>query len=161
MFLRLLSAILFISFFTSCDFISPRDTTRQNEIALDTIINYNTVDVYPLFSACNNCDSNVKQNLCFENELVNLLKISLKENDLKVNNFKTDTIFVDILVDKLGVISMSKIYENPDLIHEIPEIDSILRQKINNLPKAIQPALKRGIPVDVKFKLPVVVSVKK
>jgi len=160
MFLRLLFATFFILVFASCDFISPKNTSLQNLVLLDTIIDYNTVDVYPLLTDCNNCDTNEKQNQCFENELINKLKSSLKENKLKADNYLMDTVYVDILINNLGEISVSKIHDNQDIIHEIPKFDSILRQSIHNLPKAIQPSLKRGIPVNTLFKLPIVVSLK-
>lgn len=160
MFLRLLLATIFILVFTSCDFISPKNTSLQNIIFTDTIIDYNTVDVYPLLRDCNTCDTNEKQNQCFESELIKKLKGSLKENELKADNYFLDTIYVDILINNLGKISVSKIYENKDVIDNIPKFDSILSQSINNLPEAIQPSLKRGIPVNVIFKLPVVVSLK-
>lgn len=160
MFLRLLFATFFILIFASCDFISPKNTSLQNLVFIDTVIDYNTVDVYPLLIDCNNCDTNKKQNQCFENELIKKLKSSLKENKLKANSSLMDTIYVDILINNLGEISVFKIHENQDIIHEIPKLDSILRQSINNLPEAIQPSLKRGIPVNVIFKLPVVVSLK-
>jgi len=160
MFLRLLFATLFILVFASCDFISPKNTSLQNLVLIDTIIDYNTVDVYPLLTDCNNCDTNEKQNQCFENELIKKLKSSLKENKLKADNYLMDTVYVDILINNLGEISVSKIYENQDVVHKIPKLDSILRQSINNLPEAIQPSLKRGIPVNVMFKLPVVISLK-
>ncbi len=160
MFLRLLFAILFILVFASCDFISPKNTSLQNLVLIDTIIDYNTVDVYPLLTDCNNCDTNEKQNQCFENELIKRLKGSLKDNKLKADNYLMDTVYVDVLINNLGEISVFKIYENQDVIHEIPKLDSVLRQSIHNLPKAIQPSLKRGIPVNVIFKLPVVISLK-
>ena len=96
MFFRLLFATLFLLVFTSCDFISPKNTHLQNRIFIDTIIDYNTVDVYPLLTDCNNCDTNKKQNQCFENEFIKKLKKILKENNLKTNNYLTDTIYVDV-----------------------------------------------------------------
>lgn len=160
MLIRLVIATFFILFFTSCDFISPKKSSLQNLSIVDTIIDYNTVDVYPLLRACNNCDSNEKQNQCFENEFIKIVNDCLIKNTLKADNYLSDTVYVDVLVDTTGKFSVSKIYESQELIHEIPKFDSILRQCIHNLPKAIQPSLKRGIPVEVKFKLPVVVSLK-
>ncbi len=160
MLLRLFFAILFISFFTSCDFISPKNSRLQNLVYLDTIIDYNSVDVYPLLTACNSCDTNIKQNQCFEKELLKSLKVNFEENNLKADKQVTDTVFVDILVDNKGKISVTKIYESPEVLSEIPNFDTILRKSIQKLPVAIQPSLKRGIPVNAKFKLPVVFLLK-
>ena len=160
MFLRLLFATLFILVFASCDFISPKNTSFQNLVLIDTIIDYNTVDIYPLLTDCNNCDSNEKQNQCFEYELLKKIKYSLKEKELRANPFSTDTVYVDILIDNSGKISVSKIDQSQNVIAQIPKLDSLLRQSINNLPEAMQPSIKRGIPVNTLFKLPVVVSIK-
>ncbi len=161
MFLRLFIATLFLLVFTSCDFLSPNQTTLQNFAALDTIIDYNTVDVYPIFKACNNCDTNVKNNLCFENEFVKSVEKIINKNKIRVKNEVLDTIFIDILVDNTGKISVSKIQKTSKLIKDIPKFDSIFQQSIAQLPKTIQPSLKRGIPVNAVFKLPVVVSTRK
>ena len=160
MFLRLITAALFILFFTSCDFISPKKSTLKNLAVLDTIIDYNTVDVYPLFKNCNNCDSNDKQNLCFEMEFIKSLEDIINNKNIQIDKEVKDTIFVDILIDNIGNISIGKIHENSLVNKQIPEFDSILRHGISLLPKTIQPSLKRGIPVNTKFKLPVVVKMK-
>jgi len=160
MFLRLITVAFFILFFTSCDFISPKKSTLKNLAVVDSIVDYNTVDVYPLFPNCNNCDSNDKQNLCFEMEFIKSLEKVINENKIRINSEVTDTIFADILVDNIGNISVGNIHKL-DLVNEqIPEFDSILRNSISLLPKTIQPSLKRGIPVNTKFKLPIVVKMK-
>ena len=160
MFLRLITVAIFVLFFTSCDFISPKKSTLKNLAIIDTIIDYNTVDVYPLFPNCNNCDSNDKQNLCFEMEFIKSLEKVINENKISINSEVTDTIFTDILIDNIGNVSVGNIHKF-DLVNEqIPEFDSILRHSISLLPKTIQPSLKRGIPVNTKFKLPIVVKMK-
>ena len=160
MFFRLLFTVFFILLFISCDFLSPRNSTPQNAILLDTVIDYNRVDVYPLFLNCKDYDTAKNQSQCFENEFVSKLKTSLNKKQLKANNRFVDTVRVDILVDDSGKISIYKIHESPKVLKEIPKFDSILRQSINALPKVVQPSLKRGIPVNVIFKLPIVVSLK-
>ena len=160
MFLRLLFAVLFILVFSSCDFISPKKSSLQNLAAMDTIIDYRTVDVYPLLKECNNCDTSKKQNLCFENEFIKSLEKITNKKKFEASNKVSDTVYVDILVDNTGKISVSKIYQSPEFLKTVPKFDSILKQSIAQLPVTIQPSLKRGIPVNVKFKLPVAVSLK-
>ena len=48
----------------SCNEISSSRSDRSSQALLDTVVDYNSVDVYPLFLDCNNCDSSEKQNLC-------------------------------------------------------------------------------------------------
>ncbi len=159
MFLRVLFAILFVLLFTNCDFISPKNSSPQNLAVLDTVIDYTTVDVYPLLHECNNCDSNEKQNLCFENELIKKLESSMNKHNFKVFKPFKETIYADLLVDNFGNISLIKLQSTNKLKKEIPTFDSIFKNSIDYLPTLIQPSIKRGIPVRTKFKLPVVINV--
>ena len=159
MFLRLLFAILFVLLFTTCDFISPKYTSLQDLAILDTIIDYSRVDVYPLFHECNNCDTNEKQNLCFENELIKKLENSMNKHDFKASKPFKETIYADLLVDNSGNISLIKLQSTSKIKEEIPAFDSIFKYTIAHLPTLIQPSIKRGIPIKTQFKLPVVVSV--
>ncbi len=160
MFLRLLFATLFILVFSTCDLVSPNRPSYDNFAILDTVIDYNKVDVYPLLAACTNCDTSLKQNQCFEIEFVKSLEKIVNKSKIEVEKKVNDTVFVDILVDYTGRFSILKIYRSEELLKNIPNFENILQQSMAQLPAAIQPSLKRGIPVNVKFKLPVVVSVK-
>ncbi|MEN8187317.1 MAG: hypothetical protein ABFR05_09335 [Bacteroidota bacterium] len=160
MLIRLVIAIVSVMVFASCDFISLQNSSSQNLSILDTVIDYNSVDVYPVFRECNNCDSNQKLNLCFENEFVKNLEKIVNKNEAETKKEIFDTVYVDILVDNTGRITISKIHKSSEVIKDIPKFDSILQQSIAKLPKTIQPSLKRGIPVNSVFKLPVIVSVR-
>ncbi len=160
MFFRLVILISIIVVTYSCDFISPTKTTLRNAALLDTVIDYNDVDVYPLFLDCNNCDSSEKQNLCFEMELIRRLQSYTKKSHLAASLKVSDTIMVDILVDTEGKISIVEIHKNAETQDRIPELDSLLFKSIASLPTTVQPSLKRGIPVNSMFKLPIVISPK-
>jgi len=143
----------------SCDFISPNKTTLRNTTLADLEIDFSDVDVYPLFMDCNNCDTSDKQNLCFEMELIRRLQKLTSKNVLDASGQVNDTVMVDILVNTEGKISIVKIYKNDIIAKQIPELDSLLYKSIASLPAAVQPSLKRGIPVNSMFKLPILVSV--
>ena len=155
MFQRFLIGVLYVLSFTSCDFISPGNVTHQNLTISDTEIDYTSVDVYPLFRVCNGCDTNTKQNLCFESVLVNNLEKSLNKNKISVEKQVPETIFVDLLVDRNSKFTITNINASPEILQAIPKLDSILNQGIKQLPEILQPALKRGIPVEVQFRLPI------
>ncbi len=155
MFIRLLYTILFLLSLTSCDFISPRNTTHQTIATVNSEIDYTLVDVYPLFRDCNGCDSPVKQNLCFESTLVNHLEKSLNKNKISVNKQIPKTIIVDLLIDRNSSITITNIIDSAEITDAIPKLDSLLNHGLNQLPEIIQPALKRGIPVEVQFRLPI------
>ncbi|MGI9533278.1 hypothetical protein [Lutimonas sp.] len=142
----------------SCDFISPKKSTLRTTDLIDTEIDFNDVDVYPLFMDCNNCDSNEKQNLCFEMELIRRLQKLTSKDVLDAGVSLNDTVMVDILVDTQGKISIVEIYKNELVNKEIPELDSLLYKSIASLPAAVQPSLKRGIPVNSMFKLPILIT---
>ena len=144
----------------SCDFISPKKTTLINTRLADSAIDFDDVDVYPLFMDCNNCDTSEKQNLCFEMELIRRLQKLTSKTVLDASGKINDTVLVDILVNTQGEISIVKIHKNEVVTEQIPELDSLLYKSIASLPAAVQPSLKRGIPVNSMFKLPILVSVK-
>jgi len=144
----------------SCDFISPKKTTLINTELANSTIDFNDVDVYPLFMDCNNCDTSEKQNLCFEMELIRRLQKLTSKTVLDASGKVNDTVLVDILVNTQGEISIVKIHKNEIVAEQIPELDSLLYKSIASLPAAVQPSLKRGIPVNSMFKLPILVSVK-
>lgn len=144
----------------SCDFISPSKTTLRNTTLLDTVIDYNDVDVYPLFLDCNNCDSSEKQNLCFEMELLRRLQKITSKISLGASKAVSDTIMVDILVNTEGKISIVSIQKNPNIEQQVPELDSLLFKSFALLPSTVQPSLKRGIPVNSMFTLPILISTK-
>lgn len=160
MFIRLIIFISIIMVTNSCDFISPKKTTLINTTLADSAIDFNDVDVYPLFMDCNNCDTSEKQNLCFEMELIRRLQKLTSKKVLDASGKVNDTVLVDILVNTQGKISVVKIHKNENVAEQLPELDSLLYKSIASLPAAVQPSLKRGIPVNSMFKLPILVSVK-
>ena len=160
MFFRLVILISVIMVTYSCDFISPNKTTLRNTALLDTVIDYNDVDVYPLFLDCNNCDTSEKQNLCFEMELLRRLQKITKQNNFDLSSPVNDTVKVEILVDIEGKISIVDIVKTEQIRQVMPELDSLLYKSFALLPSAVQPSLKRGIPVNSKFTLPILISAK-
>lgn len=160
MFFRLVILISVILVTYSCDFISPSKSTLKNTALLDTVIDYNDVDVYPLFLDCNNCDTSEKQNLCFEMELLRRLQKITKNNDFDLSGRVNDTVKVEILVDTKGKISIVEIHKNANIEQELPDLDSLLFKSFALLPATVQPSLKRGIPVNSKFMLPILITAK-
>ncbi|MCA0933371.1 hypothetical protein LCM02_12985 [Lutimonas saemankumensis] len=130
----------------------------KNAVLLDTVIDYNEVDVYPLFLDCNNCDSSEKQNLCFEMELLRRLQRIMGEEIIETAIKSRDTLTVEVLVDTEGKISIVEIHKSEALENNLPQIDSLLFQSFAALPSTVQPSLKRGIPVNSMFKLPIVIT---
>ena len=158
MFSRLIIIISIILVSYSCDFISPKKMALKNSVLLDTVIDYTEVDVYPLFLDCNNCDSSEKQNLCFEMELLRRLHKIMGEEIIEASIKSRDTLTVEVLVDTDGKISIVEINKPEGLENNLPKIDSLLFDSFAALPATVQPSLKRGIPVNSMFILPIVIT---
>ena len=158
---RLFIAIIFIFLFTSCDFLSSKKISVKNEsMAIDSIIDYSTVDVYPMFKNCENLDAKEKQEHCFGTELVEQMKQLIELKNIKGPAIIYDTIYVDLFIAKDNKIDISGI-KSPELLREkIPNLDSVLTASVNRLPTLLQPAIKRGIPVNSQYKLPILIRVK-
>ncbi len=155
MMLRVLVVILVI-FFISCDRSSSSAATVQNLKLLDTVIDYSSVDVYPLFSDCQEIEDKQAQKSCFETALTDLLAEKLHRIDYKVKEIVNDSSFVDLLVNSNGKTRVVAINSPAIIRNNLPQLDSIIKQSVDELP-IVKPALKRGIPVRSQYKLAVVV----
>jgi len=157
---RSLIAIIFIFLFTSCDFLSSKKISAKNEsMAKDTVVDYSIVDVYPLFENCKNLEGQEKLEQCFGTELVEQLKKRIVFDKVKGPAAIYDTIYVDLLIAKNNKIEISEIKSSDILKEKIPNFESILIASVNELPTLLQPAIKRGIPVNSQFKLPILIRV--
>jgi len=157
--LRQISSFLFLLLFlTSCDYFSTStSTTKSNLQVLDTLIDFTKVDVYPIFTDCENFAENDNQKKCFEITLTQKLSLSLQENELKVKERVNDTTLIDILIDNTGKASVVEIKSPESIIDQLPKLDTIIRQSIADLP-TLKPAVKRGIFVNSQYRLAVVVK---
>jgi len=157
--LRRISSFLFLLLFlTSCDYFSTSiSTTKSNLQVLDTLIDFTKVDVYPIFSDCENFSENDNQKKCFELTLTEKLSVLLQENKLKVKERVNDTALVDILIDNTGKASVVDINSPENITIQLPKLDTIIRQSIAKLP-TIKPALKRGVFVNSQYRLAIIVK---
>lgn len=160
MVLRLLIFIISIFFFVSCDFISPKNTSLQEQKEIDATIDFATVDVYPLFSECKDLNMQEAQIQCFEDNLVDKLHQLIYLKTANTAMTFQDTIYIDLTIAQDYRIKISSIEITPNVEEFLPELDSILRVSVSQLPSVIQPAIKRGIPVKSQFKLPIYITVK-
>ena len=96
---------------------------------------------------------------CFEDTFSRHYTEVLGEFEFKLGKNIKDTIHVDFVVDAKGEISVKKIKKNAAIADKIPEFNAILARGIKSLPK-VEPALKRGIPVSTKYRLPIIINSK-
>lgn len=142
----------------SCDWVSSREANTQKLVDRELSgIDWNDVDQYPLFEECDEAVAKTTQRECFENTLLMHLSMTLENFEFMLNNDFEVTIYVDFLVDREGVLSVLEIDENAAVREQIPEFNGIITQSLKSLPK-LEPALKRGIPVNAKFRIPLVLN---
>lgn len=113
-------------------------------------IDFKTVDAYPLLTECELITNRSLQRACFYREITKKIQASL--SDFKMNGaVDKDTIYAKIFIDNKG----NSFYKNTNILNSI--LDSILTKSIQNLPK-MSPAIKKGIPVNVEFTLPIIIN---
>ena len=152
--MRFLLALLALCMITSCTWLSPKEekTRRLVQKELSTI-NWNDVDQYPMFQSCGESISKEEQRICFEDELLDHFSKTLNDFEFILKEDVEDTIYVDFLVERDGSITVLDIEDQMAVQDQIPEFNAIITQSLKSLPE-VQPALKRGIPVSAKFRIP-------
>lgn len=149
---------IFISccLFTSCNFLEQQ-FKKKPIIEVDTIVDFNSVDAFPLFPDCKDIPSRDKQQVCFQLEMSQHIYASLKEYSLNAIDSINDTVLVKLKVDASGITSLSTIQISKKTQKLFPEFDSILKVSLQNLPD-LQPAIKRNMPVTTEFTLPIILK---
>jgi hypothetical protein len=155
--IKQLFILLICSFLVlSCSYIE-KNTKREPIQKIDTIIDFNNVDAYPLFPNCADIPSREKQQICFQIEMSQHIYASLKEFQLSVKDSVNDTILVKLKIDASGKTTLSNIKISDKTRELLPQFDSVLRVGLLNLP-TLQPAIKRAMPVSTEFTLPIVLK---
>ena len=152
--MRLLLTLIGVMLMISCDYLAPKEekTRRMVQEELSSI-DWNDVDQYPLFASCAESISKEDQRICFENVLLAHFSETLSGFEFILNEDVGDTIYVDFLVERDGSVTVLDIEDQMIVQKQIPEFNAIITQSLKSLPE-IEPALKRGIPVKAKFRIP-------
>ncbi len=144
----------------SCDVFTSKEERTQKLIAQEMQqINFNEVDQFPLFENCDETNSKEENKDCFEETLLRNLYTSLDGFEFVLKEEVVDTLYVDFLIDKVGEVVVLDISHNAIIEEQIPEFDAVITRCLLSLPQA-SPALKRGIPVKAKFRIPIVLNSK-
>lgn len=143
---------------TSCKRLTFQKDKTQELIEQEMQnIDWNDVDQYPLFENCDETTSKAEQKQCFESTLLSHFTTTIQQFEFKLDTAIHDTVNVDFLIDKNGSISVLEIRKNSAIEAQIPEFNGIIAQCLNNLPP-VAPAIKRGIPVNARFRIPIVLN---
>ncbi|UKM65953.2 hypothetical protein GSB9_02525 [Flavobacteriaceae bacterium GSB9] len=143
----------------SCEYFNVKKTSSEailNE-ELQTF-NWNDVDEYPSFQACESSISKTERKVCFQYTLTNHIANFLKKEVVVVGQDVQDTVMLQFQVSKRGDLVLIQVEADSITEYEIPEIKTLLEKSLDSLPE-IFPALKRGQQVTTEFKLPIIISV--
>jgi len=156
--MRNLTVLCCLCLLASCDWFSSKEEKIQklvDEGIRD--IDWNDVDQYPLFPVCDETASKTEQKECFESNMLSHFSTILQDFEFVLDEEVHDTIYVDFIMDHQGLIAVLEVEKNPIVQSRIPEFETIITQSLKTLPK-VAPALKRGIPVNAKFRIPIILN---
>ncbi|MCB0383633.1 MAG: hypothetical protein KDD05_10175 [Psychroserpens sp.] len=155
---RIFIVLVFINMM-SCDYFNKKkvysEDLLENELEMFT---WNDVDEYPTFTSCDSTIGKENKKQCFENTLRDILNANLSQHHIVVSESIEDTVQLEITIDKEGQFSINSIKSSMITKQEIPQLDSLLRQSLDSLPK-IFPAIKRSQQVTTQFNLPVIIKI--
>lgn len=158
--MRYLTLFFFLCLLTGCNWSASREEKTQELVSQEIqSIDWEDVDKYPLFDDCDETVSKQEQKKCFMETLLIHFSKTLQESELIWHKEIKDTVFVDFMMEDTGSIRLMNIHNDEKVSSQIPEFTDQIKKSLSDLPK-IQPALKRGIPVKAKFRIPIVLSSK-
>jgi hypothetical protein len=153
---KLFTIYIYLTLLVSCSYFN--ETNKKQPIQkIDTIVDFNTIDAFPLFPGCKNIPSRDKQEICFQLEMSQYIYAALNEYPLHANDIINDTILVSIQVSALGKTSLSGLKISDKTKELLPEFDSLIKISLTKLP-ILSPAIKRNMPVTTEFTLPIILK---
>ncbi len=157
MFSRVFTFLIMIIFTTSCDKFSLSKNTQN--LKLDTIVDFSSVDTFPSFKPCDSIINKTKKTDCFRTTIHKKIGEELQKYSFTIKDSIAETVYVDLLINSKGNITLEQIQFSENIKNKLPELDSLLKFSIKKLP-TIFPAVKRGIPVTTKYRLPIRIQLK-
>ncbi len=150
--------VLLILGFNSCKWFDSKQAITDRIIKQDMqTIDWNQIDRYPLFANCDESASKVSQERCFVSELQLHFKniIDALKTDHSTELIELESVVFQ--VDAKGALTIVKVAYKDQM--ERTTLDSLMQNGLNHLPP-LYPAIKRGVPVKVTYKMPFKVAVK-
>lgn len=144
---------------TACHFFENKKMSTKTVLKEELkTFNFNEVDTYPTFATCDTLIKKEALKTCFENTVLNHFNQFLQTQRFVVSEVVSDTIKLQLKVDKNGDLAVTSINAKPNTQQQLPQLDSLLTQSVKGLPK-LYAAQKRSQPVTSVYTLPIVVSV--
>lgn len=157
MFLRVFSFLLLLFLITSCDKFS---FSKNKDIqVLDTIVNFSSVDTSPSFKICDSIIDKRRKSDCFRTTIHQKIGVELQQHEFSIKHSISEIVYVDVLINSKGKIILETIESSDDIKTQLPKLAAILKLSVDRIPD-IYPAIKRGIPVTTKYRLPIKIELK-
>ena len=127
----------------------------------DEKILWKSSDEYPSVKLCNDLEETDLIKQCFQTFLSNQIFEKLKLNQFLIEKPINDTVYISLLIDNKGKISIIDKNIPKSTINVIPKFESIITHIIDSIPDVL-PATKTnlGVSVTSKFKLPIIIKSK-
>ena len=157
--MKYLTILFLLLCFSSCNYFDKRKVYSEDILneGLQTF-NWNEVDEYPTFAACDDSSTKSQKKQCFETILTTYIMSQLSNESIIVTEDIDDTLVITFQISEKGKLSVVEIKSSDLIKSQIPEIDTLLVKSLSGLPQ-IFPAIKRSQQVKTQFKLPVVINV--
>ena len=157
MFLRIFTFIILLFFITSCDKLSFLKSEKIQ--ALDTIVNFSSVDTSPSFKECDSIIDKHQKSNCFRTTIHQKIGAELQKHQFIIRDSISEIVFVDLLINSKGKIVIEAMASSEEIRIQLPELDNVLRISVDKIPN-VYAAIKRGIPVTTKYRLPIKIQLK-
>lgn len=158
--MRKLWVLCLLMALTSCNWFTSKEEKVQEKIDLDMQeINWNDVDVYPMFADCDETLVKTEQKACFERTFLAYFSEHLEQTGFIKEATTEGVITIDFSIDNTGEIGIIAIENDSLVTAQFPDFNADIIQILDEMPK-VEPALKRGIPVRAKFRFPIVLNTK-
>ncbi len=147
-----------MSLCTSCKYFETEKISSEEFLEEELkSITWNEVDTYPHFQECAESLEKSAQKECFESTLLNHIQAQLLQKEIISTEALYDTVFMTIYIDNTGEITLTETRGDSITFAELPDLKSWLEESVAMLPHT-QAAIKRGIPINTQFTLPLVVK---
>ena len=126
---------------------------------LDTIVNFSSVDTSPSFKVCDSIIDKQKKTNCFRTTIHQKIGVELQKHQFVIRDSMSEIVYVDLLITSKGKIVLEAMDSSEEIKIKLPKLDSVLRISIDKIPN-VYAAIKRGIPVTTKYRLPIKIQIK-
>ena len=156
--MKVIVCFFLLGLLSSCQYfetkrVSSEEVLQEELEALD----WSDIDAYPSFPVCDKKMEKEAQRDCFESTILSAIQQKLAKGDWVTSVALSDTVYLELEVDTGGYLGLKTLQLDSLLLDALPRLDSLLMEGIHSLPKPA-PAYKRGIPVQSKFTLPLIIN---